>query len=164
MSTSDIDMGRKRILKLMREMGTREVAIGWFEKRKHGEGGITMGELAGIHEFGAPEANIPARPFMQPTVDANVAKYGDASERRLEDVVTGKMSTDAAMMVYGQMIRADLVRAIDAITSPPLSDATVHRSVRPTGYGRKKSTKPLVDTGALRDQGTEVKVRRRAST
>ena len=36
-----------------------------------------MVNIAKIHEYGAPKANIPARPFMQPVFDAHKDKIRD---------------------------------------------------------------------------------------
>lgn len=60
---------------------------GWIKPDKEEEEGhpepVNMAYVASIHEFGAPEASIPPRPFMKPAVE----QYGDHWVRELEDAV-----------------------------------------------------------------------------
>lgn len=57
------------IVTSIRALSTKEVLIGIPEsKTTRQTGGVTNADLGYIHEFGAPEANIPARPFLIPGV------------------------------------------------------------------------------------------------
>lgn len=49
----------------------KEVLIGIpMSTTERPDGEITNAELGYIHEYGAPEANIPARPFLIPGVES----------------------------------------------------------------------------------------------
>lgn len=41
-------------------------------------------DYAGYHELGAPNANLPARPFLRPAADAVVARVGMIVKREIE--------------------------------------------------------------------------------
>jgi len=121
------------------------------------EDGITNAELGYIHEHGAPEVNIPSRPFLRPgIVDARqkIEKYfrqaGDAAfasdhERMLR-----------AFSAAGQSAASAAQARIRAGIPPPLKASTVaHRRKRSKGSKyrrvatRPSQVTPLIDTGQL---------------
>lgn len=54
------------------KVGAQGVFVGILRSARGG-GGESLVNLAAIHEFGAPRAKIPARPFMQPVFEAERA-------------------------------------------------------------------------------------------
>ena len=64
-----------KIAASIRSVADLQVMVGIpMETTQRGDGGpLNNAEIAYIQEFGAPEANIPARPFLFPTVRANRA-------------------------------------------------------------------------------------------
>lgn len=114
---------------------------------------ITNAALLFIHENGAPEANIPARPTLKPGID-------DAAED-----IAGRLTRAAGRAMdgqdvdFGQTLEAVGLVAVNAVrrrinnnTPPPLAPATIAKRKR---KGRN-STKTLVDTGAMRNAVTYV--------
>ena len=147
-TTTDKDRGFKRILATLKEASRSEVAIGWFPDAKHeveAEGGgtksIQTAELASIHEFGT--STIPARPMIGPVYDNNLLRYRARLKELWGKIVTLEISTEAALVIFGAMVEADLKRWI---TSGP------HKPLSPETIARKGSSRPLIDTGAMRDQ------------
>lgn len=51
--------------KLKTKFVNNEWRVGAFREDRHEPSGLTMERIAGILEFGAPEAGIPARPLMR---------------------------------------------------------------------------------------------------
>lgn len=124
------------------------------EKRKIGNA-----EIGYIMEYGAPEANIPARPHLEPGVEdasaeisfrmekaAQAALEGDAAgvQRRLEEVGIVGMNAVRKKITDGPFA--------------PLSDRTLAARRRRGRTGEK----PLIDTGQYRRSVTYV-VRPRGS-
>jgi phage gpG-like protein len=97
---------------------------------------------AAANEFGV-SGRIPARPFMRPTVDANAQKYGEmlGASARQQMLNNGRMSS--ALLVVGNAMRNDIIKAIVALRNPPNAPATI---------AKKGSSNPLVDTGNMQRQ------------
>jgi hypothetical protein len=128
--------------------------------------GINNAALAYIHEHGAPEANIPARPFLEPTVKAKQksviepALYAAASAAFAGD--PGKV--ERTLSKLGQEM-ADAVReTIRAGIPPPLKESTlIARARRRAAYKNAKRERkaalrekavaaggiPLIDTAQM---------------
>lgn len=134
---------------------------------------ITNASLAYIHDNGAPEANIPARPFMREGIRAAETSIANQLWSTAKKVVKPEGTTaeiDAGLSATG-------IRAVNGIRArinegipPPLSDRTIAaRAAR----GRKGAlweqawraagapagtdlAKPLIDTGQLRNAVTYV--------
>lgn len=111
-----------------------------FPTGKNYEDGTSVAYVATIHEFGAPEVNIPARPFMRPTVRTKKQEWIKTIKDGVGQVVLGKMSAFDVLDVVGIQASADIQTTISNIYSPPNSPETIRR---------KGSSKPLVDTGLM---------------
>lgn len=116
--------------------------VGTEAKQVHAESGLTNAEIAVIHEFGAPRANIPERSFIRSTLrDPDVRRRLRALQANLARAVIAGMDQKKALGTMGEFlasqIRATITRGVD----PPLKPATI---------ARKGSSKPLIDTGQLR--------------
>lgn len=111
------------------------------------EGPITNAALGYIHENGAPEVNIPARPFLIPGVK-------NAEVQNIEDFrKVGKLALEGKPAAAEKGFHAAGLHASNAVRAKitegpfaPLKPATLaaRRSRGRTG------TKPLIDTGQLR--------------
>jgi hypothetical protein len=109
--------------------------------------GISMVELAGIHEFGAPNAGIPERSFIRSTFargGLGSAGFRALSEKLSKAIVTGKISVAQAYEMFGSwgagQVKATITEGPGV--PPPLKPATIKR---------KKSDRPLVDTGSMKN-------------
>lgn len=142
-SVRDTDRGMKRIVKLLgREARRARVDVGWFKEAQH-EGGVQTATIASVHEFGAPEHSIPARPMLSRTVDENRAKFREQYRDAWARAIDGRERIESALLRYGQDVRTAIIRTITRGPHTPLAPATI---------ARKGSSKPLIDTGAMRDQ------------
>lgn len=103
--------------------------------------GITMVELATIHEYGSPAARIPERSFIRAAFrDAKVV--AQITKPLAREVMIGKLPLTTALDKLGAWGAArvkNFVTQGDHIP-PPLKDATVEK---------KGSDRPLVDTGRM---------------
>jgi hypothetical protein len=122
-------------------------------KDERDETGIGNAALAYIHNFGAPEANIPAREFMYSGMsrarEQIVKRFRDGAIAALEgaeDRVAKNLN--AAGLEATSAIKSRITEGIP----PPLADATLAARER-AGFA---GTKPLVRTAQMRNALTYV--------
>lgn len=102
---------------------------------------LTNVELATIHEFGAPAAGIPSRPFLRSTFDAKKAEWNRLMARLITKVVAGHLDVVAALELVGQRAAGDVRNRItQGGNFVPNKPATIRR---------KGSSKPLIDSARL---------------
>lgn len=144
-----------------------KVMVGIPAKKGLRSGGpISNAALGYIHEFGAPEANIPPRPFLLPTVKAKQkGLIVPALNKAGKAALTGDLGgIERILSILGQEV-SDAVRTriVDFIP-PPLKPGTlIGRARRLASYQnaskkRRKTLRekalqadatPLIDTGQL---------------
>lgn len=127
---------------------------------------IDNASLAYIHDRGAPEANIPARPFMKP----GIASVQDKIEAGLKKAGELALSNGGAAVArqyerVGTLARDAIKRKINEGIPPPLAESTLKARARRGRKGAVKElarrakglpadivyAKPLIDTGQLRN-------------
>ena len=122
------------------------------EKASADHGGITDGDLAMVHEFGATiphgagTITIPERSFVRAAFDAGRAAYVAKLRAMLAEVYAGKVTIPEVLAALGEEMAADMRRVIDSHQLAPLAPETIER---------KGSDVPLVDTGRLREAITD---------
>lgn len=154
-------------------LAKRELLVGFPEdtsERKADEEGptdITNASLGYIHDNGAPEQNIPARPFMIPGMEAAVPA-ATARLTAIAKAVLARQGVEAIEQGFEQLglkVQASLRRKINEGIPPPLSEWTLRDRARRgrTGAmwelawraaGAPEGTelaKPLIDTGQMRN-------------
>lgn len=124
------------------------VKVGVLNNKPHitsgnvGKPSIGMADLAEIHEYGT--TNIPERSFLRASLRQNESNYVDVLERGLFTVLSGDMSIDRLKHKLGLIAHRDVVNYISTANFTPLKTSTIKRR-------RKKSNRPLIDTGGLRN-------------
>jgi hypothetical protein len=120
--------------------------------------GTSIAYVAAIQEYGAPEVNIPSRPFMRLTRAAKASEWAKLMAEGAEAVVQRRVSLDGMLDAVGQVAASNIVETIANRVAPPLKPATVAariRRARQTNprFGAKglpvTISVPLNDTGAL---------------
>jgi hypothetical protein len=109
--------------------------------------GITMIELAAIHEFGSPAAGVPERSFIRRTFKEKERELSRVCAALARDYITGKVSLERALNQLGAWGAAEVKKTVtvgDGVP-PPNADSTKRR---------KGSDRPLVDTGRMIDSVT----------
>lgn len=127
-------------------MGEQSVRVGVLGSKggnaPHGDEGLTMIELAVIHEFGSPAANIPERSFIRSAFEKNRAELAEFQGKLANAVILGKIRPAQALAMLGDWgvakVRAGITEG-DGIP-PPLAASTI---------ARKGSSRPLIDTGRM---------------
>lgn len=165
-----IDRGLNRIRIALGRLPKGRVLVGWpghgpmhqevtHEKGTNGRktskigdqaSKMTIAQIAVIHEFGAPAAGIPARPVMKQTNLKYQSHLAPLQARLLQQIYRGTLTPEQAlkqMGVYWEgrikvMFREGQFKALDP------------KTVRAKG-----SSKPLIDSGQLRNSVTSRVVR-----
>jgi len=109
--------------------------------------GITMLELAAIHEFGSPAAGIPERSFIRSTFDREDVRLrlNMMGARLARAIVANKMDWTQALGMLGAWAASQIKSTIkNRLTTGPDPQEN-----RPATIEKKGSDLPLVDTGRL---------------
>lgn len=158
-----LDLSKKKdltpvLLKSVKLLTERQVLVGVPDVKADRKGktskGINNAALAYIHDQGSPAQNIPARPFLGPGIkDAKLE-----IQRRLEQVakiaLRGAMLQDierglsAVGMTAQSAVRNRITKGPFAALKPATLAARRRRG--------RRGTKPLIDTGQLRNSITYV--------
>ena len=120
--------------------------------------------LGYIHETGAPEVNIPERPFLLPGVRDASKQVAALLKRGAQAAMAGDTArVDRALHAAGIAATNAVKRKITVGPFAPLAPSTIKRRQRRTkgsSYRRSASSaadvKPLIDTGQLRQSITYV--------
>ena len=141
MTVKDKDRGWRRMLAIALEANPLVVTVGVQGDAERATGEISNIDLATIHEFGAPGAGIPERSFIRSTLEDQQG-YRELARKLTDAVVAGKVDVPKALALFGEQVSSDIKRKIESGIDPPNAPATV---------AKKGSSKPLVDTGQLKN-------------
>lgn len=163
------------VIASVRALAASEVLVGVPEEKTERDDGVplTNAALAYIHDNGAPEAHIPARPFMVPGIKRAEAEIEKRLSMALKAAMRGNMvAAEGQMMAAGLAAQLGIQKTINDGIPPPLAIATLKKRA---AKGRKGAqyelkrrakgldpiagmqlAKPLVDTGELRKSITFV--------
>lgn len=110
--------------------------VGFLEGATY-PGGTPVALIAAIHNFGAPAAGIPPRPFF----DEFVADYEGSWPKAIRDALKAHdYDVDVALGIVGELMRGQLQQTITEFEGVPLKPATV---------ARKGFEKQLIDTSHM---------------
>lgn len=118
------------------------------------KGNLNNAQLGYIHENGAPEANIPARPFLMPGVRESTPKFMPHMKKAALAASEGdRAKTEKHLNAAGLIATNAVRRRINQGTGfAPLAASTIAARKR---RGRS-GIKPLIDTAQLRNSITYV--------
>lgn len=133
----------RRRLRALGKVGAH-VKVGVFGSAgAHAGSGISMVEIAAVHEFGSPSIGVPSRSFIR----AGILEKKEEMQKFLvalaKQVVTSqsRSAVTQALEKLGLWAQTAVKKKITGgDIPPPLAPATI---------ARKGSSKPLVDTGQL---------------
>lgn len=110
--------------------------VGFLENATYPDG-KPVAMIAAIQEFGAPRANIPARPFFRNMIAKKSKEWPSAVAGLL---AANDFDLEGALDQAGFAIAGQLRQSIQQTNAPPLAQSTIDR---------KGHSKPLVDTGHM---------------
>ena len=165
----------KKIFKAMRSIPERDVLVGIPEEnsgRSHElSQPITNAQLGYVHENGAPERNIPARPFLLPAIRETKDQVASYMRQAAAASLAGdEGKANRAMHAAGLLVSTAAKRNITQGIPPPLKSSTLRaRARRKAGSGHRiglgaqdelnarangmapstQFAKPLIDSGQM---------------
>jgi hypothetical protein len=154
-STSSKDMGKKRIKALIKKLSKMKAHVGVpgdATPPVDADGkpvGISMAELAYIHEKGSPANKIPSRPLMHQTKTRVEKKFVRLLSNGYKRAIKGA-NAESILRTIGVAYEGEIKRSFVVETFVENTKATKKR---------KGSSRPLIDTGALRQSITSKVVR-----
>lgn len=144
--------GIARMRKQMESLHKARLEVGYFDTARYPDG-TPVAYIAAIHEFGYAGNNIPARPFMRPTIAKKKQEWVKYLQGGFKRVANGQMTVNAVLAQMGAAIAGQINESIVSVTEPPLKAATVAARKRKLSDGGKDAkgsiSKPLVATGVL---------------
>lgn len=185
MATNPLSVRINNYAQLQKNIATllsKEVLVGVPEDNasRTSEGAdLNNAALAYIHDNGAPEVNLPARPFMYSGINRVQDKLAQQLANTARTVLTSGQASDIdrGLTRVGIIASTSIKKIITEGIPPPLADATlVDRLRRHPGRVAEKQelarrargeapsitdVKPLIDTGELLHSFTFVIKRKR---
>lgn len=142
------DTGNKNLNKLAAELkkSGKYVKVG-LPDSPHRDSGLTLAQLGGIHEYGAPGAGIPERPFLAVAIRKELDDLMRLNIINLKLILHNGQTFEGALEQLGLMAQGKVQQYIVDGDFAPLQPATI---------ARKGSSKPLIDTGQMRQSITFV--------
>lgn len=147
-----------QVMESIKSLTRKDVLVGIPAEHAHrdpeeNEAPLTNAEIGYIHEFGAPEANIPARPHMIPGIKSKSKEIVQVLKKGASQVLDGHNEAAAqSLMAAGFLGSSAVKKKITDGPFAPLAPATIaNRKAR-----GKTSSKPLIDTGQYRNAITFV--------
>lgn len=144
----DTDLGLNRIIvTLKEELSDVVIKVGIQAKdktvKRGKDGGIRntdqpLAAIAAIHEFGL--GGMPQRSFLRSAFDENKPMINKMGDHIVNSAIKG-ISTETALDQLGNVVQGMVQKKIVDGPFVPNSPATIKR---------KKSSRPLIDTGHLR--------------
>lgn len=123
------------------------VRVGVLEEKgsvTHEGSDMTLVEIAATHEFGSSDGRVPERSFIRRTFLVRVTKeLAEFQTKLARAIVTKGLDPIKALRMLGAWGVAEVKKTITSEDiPPPLAESTI---------ARKGSSKPLVDTGLMKN-------------
>lgn len=138
MSVKDIDLGWDKILADMQNLDSKSVKVG-IQSGATAEDGSNLAMIAAVHEYG--NEKTPQRSFIRSALDNNTQQIKTLSDQMAGKLVDGTSSPRQALDVIGLAVTGMIQKNISEGSFKELADSTVKK---------KGSSKPLIDTGRMR--------------
>lgn len=128
----------KKFEKMLKELADKQVRVGFQRGEATEEDGTDVCDVAAWNELGT--VNMPSRPFLRKSVDENAGKINNFLQSTKADLLRG-VSAEQVLKEIG-MFQKDLIQEkITEGSYAPNAASTIKR---------KGSSKPLIDTGRMR--------------
>ena len=135
-NVTDRDLGLKAFIRQLEVARTVEVAVGIHAGDV--ANGQQIAEYAACNEYGTD--SIPERSFMRSSFDENLSKIKADMDQQASRVMDGQIDIRSALGVVGMKHQDRIKRKIGSNIQPANHPETIKR---------KKSSRTLIDTGAM---------------
>lgn len=149
------DNGFRKVVDQLKSLDAFDVVVGIHAEKggaQHDEeSGLTIAEIGAFHEFGL--GDVPRRSFIADWADENQEARMKFVRGIQRQVAKGKLDADTAANRIGLRFQSEIQKRI---RDTPGDWPALH----PMTIKRKGSSKPLIDTGALRGSITYKVIKR----
>jgi len=129
----------KKFFKELEELQKLQVRVGFQHGKEEDGNGADMADVAMWNELGTVRS--PPRPFLRQSVDNNVDTIKAMCKTQLKEIAEGKKTAREALQAIGVTQKGLVQHTIRSGNFVANAPATVKK---------KKSDKPLIDTGRMR--------------
>lgn len=142
----------KAVQEAVKELKKHEVLVGVPQEKssRKGSGKVTNAELLFIHTNGSPVRGIPARPVLQPAIENDKERVGEMLGKAIDAATSGNKEQVVPALERAGQYGANICRAW--FTNPSNSWESNSEETKK----RKKSSRPLIDTGEMRKSITYI--------
>ena len=137
----DTDKGLNDIMDEMKRMGQFSVKAGIIDGTVRKDG-TSMAQIGAWNEYGVPKWKIPSRPWLRGWVASNTSKINETILKLTKLVSAGQLDAKTALGRLGQFAQDGIKSYIRNGQFAPNKESTIKR---------KKSSKPLIHTGQMRN-------------
>lgn len=141
----------KKLMKELKKLEQLEVCAGFQHGAACEDDGTDICDIAARNEFGTE--NIPSRPFIRDAVDNKSNGVGEALQQQLTALINGESTVEVVCNTAGVAMKSAIQKEIKNGTFEPNAPSTIRK---------KGSSKPLIDTGRMR-QSVQYVVREKGS-
>ena len=148
--TDKVTADGKKLQKILKELADKEVRVGFQQGKAAEEDGTDVCDIAAWNELGT--VNMPSRPFLRMSVDDNSDKINSFMSAQKRSIIKGE-SADRILKKIG-IFQKDLIQ--EKITEGSFAPNA------PSTIKAKGSSKPLIDTGRMR-QSVHFEIKQKGS-
>lgn len=151
----------QKLKQAIKNLTNKGVKVGWFQGLTYDDKDKTpVAAVAAQNEFGNPMKNIPARPFLRPTIAREERNWQKLAKQGAVQIIQGHANIDQMLELIGRKATADVQVSIKKVYSPALAGRTVLARIKRSSRLSKikgrisegslgNVTKPLIDTGYM---------------
>lgn len=148
--TDKVTADGKKLQKILKELADKEVRVGFQQGKATEEDGTDICDIAAWNELGT--VNMPSRPFLRMSVDDNSDKINSFMSAQKRSIINGEPA-DRILKKIG-IFQKDLIQ--EKITEGSFAPNA------PSTIKAKGSSKPLIDTGRMR-QSVNFEIKQKGS-
>lgn len=148
--TDKVTADGKKLQKILKELADKEVRVGFQQGKATEEDGTDVCDIAAWNELGT--VNMPSRPFLRMSVDDNSDKINSFMSAQKRSIIKGEPA-DRILKKIG-IFQKDLIQ--EKITEGSFAPNA------PSTIKAKGSSKPLIDTGRMR-QSVNFEIKQKGS-
>lgn len=128
----------QQFYRMLAELADKEVRIGFQHGEASEDDGTDICDIAAWNELGTE--HIPSRPFLRKSVDENEGKINQFLQAEARSLASGK-TAETLLNEIGNFQKSLVQEKITEGSFTPNAESTIRR---------KGSSKPLIDTGRMR--------------
>lgn len=129
-----------KLKKTLNDLIGAKLKIGFFDGQKSETSELTLATVAKINEYGTTDGKIPPRPFLRQTLRKN-NNFKEDVKNVLQETLTLSKTFDSLFKKLGVKGMQEIQKEMTVGEFQENSEYTIKK---------KKSSKPLLDTGQLR--------------